>query len=294
MAGKKHLSPEEERQRRAERKRVRTSYRTGATDEEKARALKIAIDRLPGKKYSWMNQEKLTPAKTMGKRVATECGVSSGPIAKELGIGEYSREATEVAEEHEKHEKQAAQALTTAAAERLLENTHVGPKTTAWAPASLQLPTPDPSPPAPVATEEFDDLEAFFMEPDDGAETTEQPKVPEEGTKENPISLSSRESSPVVISPREATPTAAPKKRKATEEAPKEPKKRPAKKARVAEPKKAEPKKAVPKKAVPKKAVPKKAEPKKEEPEEEYDEEEEMKDFEAFMEYAVDFLSEAS
>ncbi|KAI0843714.1 hypothetical protein F5Y06DRAFT_291634 [Hypoxylon sp. FL0890] len=260
MPGKRRLATEEELQKRAERKRIRTSYRTGATDKEKARALKVATDRLPGKKYSWMNQEKLTPAKTMGKLTAGECKITTGPIAEELGIGEHSRAATEFSEEYKKAQ---AEGLTSAEAERLVEARHVEHQTHTSAPASE--PAPDPSPAVPVSAIDDEELEAMFMEIiAEDAKTTEQPKKHEEGAKENPVSLSSREPSPIIISSRDATPSAPSKKRKATNE-PKAPKKKRAKKVRKEEPK--------------------------EEAEEEYNEEEEMKDLEVFLKYAIGFLS---
>ncbi|KAI0121403.1 hypothetical protein F4776DRAFT_672456 [Hypoxylon sp. NC0597] len=267
--GKRFASAEELAE-RAERKRIRTSYRTDATDKEKARALKVATDRLPGKKYSWMNQEKLTPAKTMGKRVARECEITTGPIAEELGIGEHS---TTLSEHAEGFKKAKASGLTAIEAEQLID-AYVDPKTStparpsasASAPAQTpaQLPTPDPS-------TKDDDLEALFDEDYfNGVNGVEQAKKPAAGSsKENPISLSSRESSPIIIPDEEATPTPSSKKRKATTP-PKTPKqKRPAKKARVEEPKEDEERRE----------------------EEEYNEEEEKEDLAMFLKSVLDFLN---
>ncbi|KAI1412415.1 hypothetical protein F5Y13DRAFT_190411 [Hypoxylon sp. FL1857] len=338
MAPKRRLASDEELAKRAERKRIRTSYRTDATDKQKNKALRVAFDKIPGKKYSWMNQEKMTPAKTMGKEMAEACEISNGPIAKELGIGKYSKAATMFAKEYQEaldegltpeeaelrvevmydeHEAK-AQRLSEEEMEGLLEewskepqaqaqNPDSGdidpvkiaemeaflaepddsnidpakiaemerflaesedddidpdqiaemekflgaPETPAAAEAPGQLPTPGPSPAVVTSIEKPSGLEAA--------------KKPDEGTKENPISLSSRESSPIVISSREATPQAPPKKRKATKppKAPKE--KRPAKKARVAEPQKVE-------------------------EEEEYDEEEEKQDLAALFQHVMNVL----
>ncbi|KAI0537004.1 hypothetical protein GGR58DRAFT_527669 [Xylaria digitata] len=78
---------------RAARKRLRTSWRTDATEKEKETALRVAINKMGGgKKYSWLQQGPQTVAETLGQKRAIELGIKSGSLAKELKIGEYREE----------------------------------------------------------------------------------------------------------------------------------------------------------------------------------------------------------
>ncbi|KAI8624567.1 hypothetical protein F5Y19DRAFT_480447 [Xylariaceae sp. FL1651] len=64
------------RQGRAARKQLRTTWRTGASEQEKAKAMRLA--------------EPESVAQTLGPQRALELGITTGEIAKELKIGEYS------------------------------------------------------------------------------------------------------------------------------------------------------------------------------------------------------------
>ncbi|KAI1821687.1 hypothetical protein F4861DRAFT_541684 [Xylaria intraflava] len=79
---------EEEREERLNRKIRRTKWKTGATEEQKQTSLRIAMNGM-GRKYSWLQQEPLTVAQTLGQKRAVELGIKDGKLAKELKIGKY-------------------------------------------------------------------------------------------------------------------------------------------------------------------------------------------------------------
>ncbi|KAI1269699.1 hypothetical protein F5Y18DRAFT_437536 [Xylariaceae sp. FL1019] len=88
--GEKPEYTEEMRCQRAARKRARTCWVTGATEEDKERAVRLALNQVSGaKKYSWLNQEPETPAQSLGTARALLLGIEKGEIAKELKIGKY-------------------------------------------------------------------------------------------------------------------------------------------------------------------------------------------------------------
>ncbi|KAI0966007.1 hypothetical protein F4678DRAFT_466972 [Xylaria arbuscula] len=77
---------DEEKEKRAERKRIRTEWRTDATAQEKETSLRVAMNNIGGgKKYSWLQQGPVTVAETLGQKRAVELG----KLAQELKIGEY-------------------------------------------------------------------------------------------------------------------------------------------------------------------------------------------------------------
>ncbi|KAI0154455.1 hypothetical protein GGR57DRAFT_512381 [Xylariaceae sp. FL1272] len=87
--GKKEYT-EEERAQRAARKRARTCWVTGASEEAKERAVRLALNQVSGgRKYSWLNQQPETPAQSLGTSRALELGITRGKIAKDLQIGNY-------------------------------------------------------------------------------------------------------------------------------------------------------------------------------------------------------------
>ncbi|KAI1388462.1 uncharacterized protein F4822DRAFT_429086 [Hypoxylon trugodes] len=72
---------DEEREDRAARKRLRTTWVTDATPQEKSAAINLAVGRLGGKKYSWMDQSAgtgsgardTTPDSTFSTGAASPC-----------------------------------------------------------------------------------------------------------------------------------------------------------------------------------------------------------------------------
>ncbi|KAI1328030.1 hypothetical protein F5Y16DRAFT_398683 [Xylariaceae sp. FL0255] len=77
---------------RRENKIKRITHRTGASDEDKQRALRISLGK---NKYSWMAKASTcylmpeTVAETLGAQRAIEIGVKSGKLAKELQVGDH-------------------------------------------------------------------------------------------------------------------------------------------------------------------------------------------------------------
>ncbi|KAI1300797.1 hypothetical protein F5Y03DRAFT_396983 [Xylaria venustula] len=81
---------DEEKEKRAERKRIRTEWRTDATVQEKETSLRVAMNNIGGgKKYSWLQQGPVTVAETLGQKRAVELGIKTGKLAEELKIGEF-------------------------------------------------------------------------------------------------------------------------------------------------------------------------------------------------------------
>ncbi|TGJ81324.1 hypothetical protein E0Z10_g7443 [Xylaria hypoxylon] len=89
--GAPEMNPYEvDKAQRAARKRLRTSWRTDATENEKETALRLAINKIGGgKKYSWLQQGPKTVADTLGQKRAIELGIKTGILAKELKVGEH-------------------------------------------------------------------------------------------------------------------------------------------------------------------------------------------------------------
>ncbi|CAJ2510732.1 Uu.00g063570.m01.CDS01 [Anthostomella pinea] len=89
---------EEAKSERAARKRLRTGWRSGASESEKQRAIRLALNtQLPGgRKYSWLNQKPESVAETLGPEKARELGITTGKIAQELGIGEFQEAPTKL------------------------------------------------------------------------------------------------------------------------------------------------------------------------------------------------------
>ncbi|KAI0385279.1 hypothetical protein F5Y04DRAFT_291936 [Hypomontagnella monticulosa] len=81
--GRKRAGPftaEEEKENRAARKRLRTLWKTGASEENKAKAVNLALKRTGGKRYSWMEQDKQYPTAYSGPEIGDDGDKSSLPI----------------------------------------------------------------------------------------------------------------------------------------------------------------------------------------------------------------------
>ncbi|KAI2634406.1 hypothetical protein GGS26DRAFT_597779 [Hypomontagnella submonticulosa] len=53
---KRDFTEEEEKEKRAARKRLRSEWKTGVSEENKTKAVNLALKRAGGKKYSWMTE----------------------------------------------------------------------------------------------------------------------------------------------------------------------------------------------------------------------------------------------
>ncbi|RYP53960.1 hypothetical protein DL769_010428 [Monosporascus sp. CRB-8-3] len=87
-AGRKSFEySEQELAERAARKRLRTRWRTGCSEQDKVRAINVALGKIGGaRRYSWLNQTPSTPAQTMDVAHARDFNIHAGVIARELGI----------------------------------------------------------------------------------------------------------------------------------------------------------------------------------------------------------------
>ncbi|KAI0181817.1 hypothetical protein GGR52DRAFT_584256 [Hypoxylon sp. FL1284] len=84
------LTREEERVERAERKRRRTTWVTDASENDKRRTLGLALDRMGGKKYSWMNQATNSEASAAGAERAQRLSILGDQIAERLSASTKS------------------------------------------------------------------------------------------------------------------------------------------------------------------------------------------------------------
>ncbi|KAI1449379.1 hypothetical protein F5Y02DRAFT_208076 [Annulohypoxylon stygium] len=225
------LSTEEERQIRAARKEDRTSWKTGATDEQKA----TAIDRAFGDKqrYVWMQKPK-KPAqpgsldeleerleKAKAQRSQSKARRSAKKAGKRAGDKESRTELEKALEE----------GLEQAFAEDIEKEFEARQETNSHTPASIHpqvwsveqtnnirphLPTPEayspyrtssmamPVPVTPVTPAgPITPTSIGQTSPKDSGSVSTKRK---RGTEDDPIEISSREASPIVIPSRDGTP----------------------------------------------------------------------------------------
>ncbi|KAI1213609.1 uncharacterized protein F4807DRAFT_456161 [Annulohypoxylon truncatum] len=238
-----------ERERRAERKRLRTSWRTDATEKDKKAALNMAVGRLGGKKYSWMDQAASTqtsasnaPATSGINGTVSSIGRQSTkdvekPVAKN-NKGDAEKEAEQELVEDSGDEfakeledeltkeledqlaKELEEELTKELGEELMndiDNTVAESQKASVVEKvdntiKSHLPTPASSPTQPVVEDEVPVSKASS----EGVQPTNEPtKKRKRGTAEEPIAISSREASPIVLSSRDGSPAATPQPPKA-------------------------------------------------------------------------------
>ncbi|KAI1453784.1 hypothetical protein F4805DRAFT_478156 [Annulohypoxylon moriforme] len=184
------LTPEEEREERAARKRLRTEWRTGATEKQKKHALNLAVSRLGGKRYSWMEQASPAPPPR---------GITAQLLAADKGDATVTSGA-----------KSADKPADSPAYLPTPEGNKTSAVKQSVDPYQSHLPTPDYSSPAQLALAgDRDPTAAAGLASPAGSQATDKPSNKRKrGTKEEPITVSSREASPIVISSRDGSPAA--------------------------------------------------------------------------------------
>ncbi|KAI1433046.1 hypothetical protein GGR50DRAFT_696432 [Xylaria sp. CBS 124048] len=85
--------PDEEKEKRLQRKIRRTAWLTGATQDETQHALRVALPGhgRKGKTYAWLNEDTPTVAQSLGQKRAVELGIEDGKLAEELRVGKYDK-----------------------------------------------------------------------------------------------------------------------------------------------------------------------------------------------------------
>ncbi|KAI0884850.1 uncharacterized protein GGS22DRAFT_200513 [Annulohypoxylon maeteangense] len=186
----------EERENRAARKRLRTEWRTDATEGDKKKAIDMAVSKLGGKKYSWMSQASTASssantaaAATRGETTFTSTSSSTDkPIKKPTS-------------------KRATGGLKAPEVEQVRDT------------SKSQLPTPELSSPAqPSPGDAKVSAVAAPVTPassESTPPTSNASKKRKRGGKEEPITVSSRDASPIVIPSRDGSPAPPPQTPKA-------------------------------------------------------------------------------